>query len=118
MTDRNADIVAAEIEVEKARGRLIETARLLQARLSPRTLAHNAWEGAKTRGADLAEDAVDVVRSRPLAATGIVAALALFLAREPVRDLASRFIDGARSSGNGDSDPESSRNKSDTEKVQ
>ena len=45
---------------------------------------------------DLAEDAVDAVRSRPAIAGGIVAALALFLAREPLMDAASKLASGAK----------------------
>ena len=33
---------------------------------------------------------VDAVRARPVAATGVVAALAMFLAREPLKDLAGK----------------------------
>ena len=71
------------------------TAHELQERLSPKTLAKGAWQGAKEKGADLAEDAVDAVRARPLAATGVVAAIAMFLAREPLIDLAGRLAGGA-----------------------
>ena len=39
----------------------------------------------------MAENAVDAVRNRPLAATGIVAAITLFLAREPLMDLAEKL---------------------------
>lgn len=92
MSDSPA-VIAARIEVERARARLIDTAGELQQRLAPRTLARDAWEGAKVKGADLAEDAVDAVKARPLAATGIAAAIALFLAREPLIDLAGRMID-------------------------
>ena len=81
-------IAAARIEVERARGRLIGTAQELQERMSPKVLARNTWQGAKEKGADLAEDAVDVVRARPLATGGVVAALTMFLAREPLMDLA------------------------------
>ena len=48
----------------------------------------------KEKGAGLAEDAVDAVRARPLTATGIVAAITMFLAREPLIDLAGRVVDG------------------------
>jgi hypothetical protein len=41
---------------------------------------------------DVAEDAIDVVRKRPLAASGAVAALALFIAREPLMDLAGKLM--------------------------
>jgi hypothetical protein len=88
------DIAAARIEAERARARLMGTAHELQERLRPGTLARDAWEGAKNKGADLAEDAVDAVRARPVTATGVVAALALFLAREPLMDLAAKLTDG------------------------
>ena len=95
MTD-SPEIAAARSEVDRRRSRLMNTAHELQARLSPGTLAKDAWEGAKGKGADLAEDAVDAVRARPLAATGVVAAITMFLAREPLMDLAGRLVDGAK----------------------
>ena len=97
MTRDNPDITAARFEADRARSQLMTTAHRLQARISPGTLAQNAWEGAKDKGATLAENAVDAVRSRPLAATGVVAALALFLAREPIMDLAGKATDKVRS---------------------
>jgi hypothetical protein len=87
-------VVAARIEAERSRARLMTTAQELQERLSPRTLAKGAWEGAKGKGADLAEDAVDAVRSRPIATTGVVAAITMFLARAPLIDLAGRIAGG------------------------
>lgn len=84
-------IVAARAEVERSRARLMDRAHALQDRLSPKTLARGAWDGAKEKGAELAEDAVDAVRSRPIAATGVVAAIVTFLAREPLMDLASQL---------------------------
>jgi ElaB/YqjD/DUF883 family membrane-anchored ribosome-binding protein len=88
------EVAAARIEVERSRARLMSRAHALQERLSPGTLSRDAWEGAKSKGADLVEEAVDAVRARPLAATGVVAAIAMFLAREPLIDLASRLADG------------------------
>ena len=93
MTD-NAQITAARAEVERRRSRLMASAQELQERLSPGRLTRDAWQGAKEKGADLAEDAVDAVRARPIAATGAVAALAVFLAREPLMDLAGKLVDG------------------------
>lgn len=90
-------IVAARIEVARARAALIDTARELQARLEPRTLAGEAWEKAKNKGADLAEEAVDAVKSRPAAVGGVVAALAMFLAREPIKDAAVKIYDAMTS---------------------
>ena len=97
MSGDTPQIAAARIEAERARARLMDTARQLQERLSPGTLAQNAWEGAKSKGADLAEDAVDAVRRRPAIAGGVVAAIALFLAREPLIDMAGKLADGVSS---------------------
>ena len=89
MTD-TPEVAAARVAVERSRARVMATAHELQERLSPKTLARSTWQGAKEKGADLAEDAVDAVRARPVAATGVVAALAMFLAREPLMDLAGK----------------------------
>jgi hypothetical protein len=90
------EITAAKAEVERRRARVMATAHELQDRLSPKTLARNTWQGAKEKGADLAEDAVDAVRARPVAAGGVVAAIAMFLAREPLMDLAGKLFDGTK----------------------
>lgn len=103
-------VAAARIEAERSRARLMATAHELQDRISPRTLARDAWEGARTKGADLAEDAVDAVRARPVASGGAVAALALFLARHPLMDLAGK-VRGKRRDKRKSSEPK------DTEKA-
>jgi hypothetical protein len=91
MSADTPQVAAARIRAERERAQLMETARELQERLSPGVLANNAWEGAKSKGADLAEDAVDAVRKRPAIASGVVAAIALFLAREPLMDAAGKL---------------------------
>jgi hypothetical protein len=90
MTD-TPEITAARIEVERRRARMMATAQELQHRLAPSTLARNTWDGAKEKGAELAEDAVDAVRARPLAASGAIAALTMFLARGPLLGLAGKL---------------------------
>jgi len=90
------EIAAARFQAERARAQLMGTAQRLQSRLSPGTLASNAWQDAKDKGADLAEGAVDAVRKRPVAVTGVVAAIALFLAREPLMDLAGKTMGGIK----------------------
>lgn len=87
-----AEIAAARAEVDRSRSRLITTAHELQDRLSPKTLARTTWAGAKEKGADIAENTVDAVKSRPLAATGVVAAVTMFLAREPLIELAGKIV--------------------------
>jgi hypothetical protein len=95
MTD-TPEVLAARADAEQAQARLVATLHELQQRIAPKTLARDAWDGAKNKGADLAEDAVDAVRRRPVAAGGIVAALALFLAREPLMDLAGKAVGGKK----------------------
>ncbi len=90
-------VEAARIEVERSRARLLGTARVLQARLEPGKLTRDAWQRAKEKGADIAEDAVDAVRKRPYAAGGVVAAIALFIAREPIRELFGKLAGGMTS---------------------
>jgi len=91
---RHQPVAEAERAADEARARLIATAQELQERLSPKVLAHDAWEAAKAKGADLAEDAVDAVKARPWAATGVAAAIAAFLAREPLIEMAGQMFDG------------------------
>jgi hypothetical protein len=87
-------VLAARAEVEAARKRMLGTLAELQRQFAPHALVREAWESARDKGAELAEDAVDAVKARPLAATGVVAAIAMFLAREPLIDLASKLVDG------------------------
>jgi ElaB/YqjD/DUF883 family membrane-anchored ribosome-binding protein len=93
MTDEQR-IAAAELKVEQARERLVDTVQSLAEQLEPHRLARELWENAKDKGADLAEEAVDAVKARPLAATGIAAGIALFLAREPIADFAGKMWRG------------------------
>jgi hypothetical protein len=94
-------VVEARLEADRARAKLLDSvheietyALTLRDRLTPRRIVGGIVQGAKSKGADLAEDAVDAVRARPIAATGAVAAIALFLAREPLIDLAGKLIGG------------------------
>ena len=91
MTDPKVEV--ARIEVERSKAEMLGTAKVLQQRLQPGKLTRDAWESAKEKGADLAEDAVDAVRKRPYAAGGAVAAVALFIAREPIMDLFGKLTD-------------------------
>jgi ElaB/YqjD/DUF883 family membrane-anchored ribosome-binding protein len=95
MTDEQR-IAAAEHKVDLARERVLDTLQSLAEQLEPRKLARELWEDAKVKGADLAEEAVDAVKARPIAATGVAAAVAMFLAREPIADLAGKLIGGKK----------------------
>lgn len=91
----------ARAKADEARARMMDSfddllryGQQLQERLAPSHLIRDAWDAAKDKGADMAEDAVDAVRKRPVAATGAIAALALFIAREPLMDLANKLVNG------------------------
>ena len=95
----STSVADARRRAEQARARLwatfddiIEHAQHIQQKLEPSHLARDAWDAAKSKGADIAEDAVDAVRKRPVAATSAVAALALFIAREPLMDLVGNLV--------------------------
>jgi hypothetical protein len=112
------EVVALKIEAERRRARLMGTAEQLQDRLSPKRLTRDAWQGAKEKGADLAEGAVDAVRARPLATGGVVAAITLFLAREPLMELAGRIADGFTSKRATRKRQKASSDKKDTEAAE
>jgi hypothetical protein len=89
-----AEIARAKSEAEAARARLSATLGELQRRLKPHTLANNAWEDIKDKGGALADDAVEAVKARPVAAGAAVGAVLLFLARSPIKSAAIRLFGG------------------------
>lgn len=86
------EIVAARAQAEAARARLMDTVGALQHRLSPATMAGNAWEGVKEKTSDAADTAVEAVKARPVAVSAALGAFALFLARSPIRSAVSRLF--------------------------
>ena len=90
-------IIRAEAEVERTRTQLLATLGEIATLLEPKKIVSEIWEGAKNKGADLAEEAVDAVKKRPVAVGGVVAALTMFLAREPIKDAAVKFYDAMTS---------------------
>ncbi|HEU0098403.1 MAG TPA: DUF3618 domain-containing protein [Allosphingosinicella sp.] len=89
-----ADISIAKQEAERARRRLAATAAELQQRLKPGTLASNAWEGVKDKSGEMADGAVEAVRSRPVPVAAALTAFTLFLARAPLKAAVSRLFSG------------------------
>ena len=115
-------VTEAKLEADRARAQLFESVKALEApmldlkeQLTPRHIMGEIVDGAKSKGADLVEDAVDAVRARPYAATGVVTALALFLAREPLIDLAGKLVGGAKKKMEAKPAPKRSAKKQDTE---
>jgi hypothetical protein len=86
-------VSGARIEVERSKAALLDTASRLIERFQPHNLVEDIWEQAKNKGANLAEDAVDAVAKRPVAIGSVVAALAMFLARDPLKKATVKFYD-------------------------
>jgi hypothetical protein len=85
----------AQYEVEIAKRRFASTVGALQYRLKPATLATQAWSGVRDKSGevadgalhsvnDMADGAVQAVKERPVAASGIAAAILVFLLRAPL----------------------------------
>lgn len=83
------NIRRARQDAERARRRLAETTAELQLRLKPGTLAHNAWAGVKDKSGDLADDAVEAVKARPVPVAAALTVFTLFLARAPLKSAVS-----------------------------
>lgn len=79
----------AKQEAETARRRLAATAAELQQRLKPGTLASSAWAGVKDKSGEMADDAVEAVKARPVPVAAALAVFTLFLARAPLKSAVS-----------------------------
>jgi hypothetical protein len=86
------ELVAARVQAEAARARLMDTVAELQQRLRPGTIAGQAWEGVKEKTGDMAGDAVEAVKARPIIVSTALAAFTLFLARSPIKSAVSRLF--------------------------
>ena len=126
MSEESANVAEARRKAEQARARfwgtfdeILDYAQRLQDRLAPSHIARDAWEAAKSKGADVAEDAVDAVRKRPVAASSAVAALALFIAREPLMDIAGKLVSGKskKAAAKVKTKPKKARSKVKSEKI-
>jgi hypothetical protein len=99
-----AALERAQREAEMAHARLASTLAALQERLRPSALANQAWTEVRDKSSELADEAVEAVKQRPLAASGLVAAVVLYLARQPLLSAASRLWskdDGELADGEG-----------------
>lgn len=89
-----AEIEQAKRASVRARLRFESTLAAAQARLRPKSLAGEAWDGVKEKSNELADGALEAVKRRPVAVSAALGALALFLAREPLKRAATRLISG------------------------
>jgi hypothetical protein len=99
-----AGISEAKRTAMRAKDRLDRTLAAVQHRLSPGNLAEEAWDGVKDKGADMAEGALEAVKSRPKTVSLALGAFALFLARAPLKRAVTRLISGEGDEDGNDSD--------------
>ena len=85
-----SDVDLAQSEVDSARGRLMATIEQIQQRIAPSNLMEEAFEQVKTRSADLAQSAGQVVRERPATVAATAAGIGLLLAAKPLAKLFGR----------------------------
>lgn len=94
-TNPRVELERAQYEVEIAKRRFSSTLGALQYRLKPATLANQAWTGVRDKSGEVADDAlssvndmadgaVRAVKDRPIAASGVAAAILVFLLRAPL----------------------------------
>ncbi|HMG48435.1 MAG TPA: hypothetical protein VK614_13370 [Allosphingosinicella sp.] len=88
------EIEQAKSDAVRAKRRFEQTLAAVQDRLRPGNLAEEAWDGVKDKGADLADGALQAVKSRPKAVSLALGALAIFLARQPLKRAVTRLISG------------------------
>jgi ElaB/YqjD/DUF883 family membrane-anchored ribosome-binding protein len=81
------DVEVAQSQVDAARGRLMATIEEIQQRIAPSTLMDEAIEQVKTRSAEFAQSAGQVVRDRPATVAATVAGLGLLVAAKPLSRL-------------------------------
>ena len=93
MSAADIRIAAARGEVAARRAALLTTIDEIKARLAPKAVAHNAWEGAKDKTGEVAESTLAAVKERPLLTAGVVAGAGAVLARKPLFALIARLFE-------------------------
>ena len=88
------ELAMAKQQAERARRRLAATAAELQQRLKPGTIASNAWAGVRDKSGEIADEAVEAVKARPVPVAAALTMFTLFLARAPIKSAISWFFSG------------------------
>ena len=88
------DVEQAKRNAVTAKQRLDSTLVALQLRLRPGNLAGEAWDGVKDKSAGFADGAMQAVKQRPVVASAVVGAIALFVARDPLKRAVTRLVNG------------------------
>jgi ElaB/YqjD/DUF883 family membrane-anchored ribosome-binding protein len=85
-------IEQAKESARAARARLFATLGRIQDRFRPQTLAQDVWREVRDRSTEIADDAVNIARARPLATGAVAAGVLLFAARQPLLRTMSRLF--------------------------
>lgn len=85
-------IEQASADVQRAKKQLASTLGALQYRLKPGTLMNSAWDGVRDKGGEVADTTLQAVKNRPVTVSGVLAAILIFLARDPLRRLVSSLF--------------------------
>ncbi|HWH22794.1 MAG TPA: DUF3618 domain-containing protein [Allosphingosinicella sp.] len=88
------ELERAKLEAELAKKRLTATMSTLQERLRPGALANEAWTGVREKGGEIADNTMQKVKDRPAAAGGVLAALLVYLARDPLWAAVTKLFRG------------------------
>nr|WP_295370190.1 hypothetical protein [uncultured Sphingosinicella sp.] len=106
----NVELERAQYEVEIAKRRFNSTVGALQYRLKPANIATQAWSGVRDKSSEaadgamhsvneVADGAVKAVKDRPVAASGVAAAVLVFLLRAPLWRAAKGLFAGPEDKG-------------------
>ncbi len=90
------DVRLAKARAEQAHVRFTATLEELKYRLKPATLASGAWDGVKDKSSDNADKSVQMVKDRPVAVGGVLAAIAVFALRSPLSSLLGNMFGNGR----------------------
>ena len=93
------ELIAARARAQRSRADMVATIAELKERLKPANIASDAWSSVKEKGTQASGQGVKAITSHPGSAGGIVAALALFLLRQPLAQLVTRIFGGTRPPG-------------------
>ena len=93
MSAADIRIAAARGTVEARRVAFLATIDEIKARLAPKAVAQDLWEGAKDKTGEVAESALAAVKERPLLTAGVVAGTGAILARKPLLALIARLFE-------------------------
>ena len=99
---RDPAVLAARARVVASKAQLDLAVAHAKVKLSPRALASDAVDSATDKATIVAQNGMQIVRDRPVAAAAIVGAIAVALARKPLFGLAGAMFGRGYATGDDD----------------